>query len=162
MSEKSLNDLSLSELQVLAATLPERMLEATRDGAGVEVFAQLEQERNALPALLYHAEQKELREELLEQRAALVDEKAELRAEGVTAVELAQAVRDAMKRAEQHQRTVGLASNRVMATKERIRQIEDRMAELSELQANFARQQVAPVQRNMLRNRVPGPVRWPA
>lgn len=156
MSEKS-----LSELQQAAATLPARLLEATHAGDAA-ALAQLEQERSTLPALLFHAELAELQEELVEQRAALVDAKAEQRAAGATAVELAQAVRDAMKRVEQHQRTVGISSNRVMAAKERIREVENRIAELAELQAGYAAQQAAPQVRNMMRRHIPGPHRWPA
>lgn len=157
MSEKS-----LSELQRAAATLPARLLDATLIGDAA-ALAELEQERAALPALLFHAELAELREELEEQRAALAEAKAEQKAAGATAVELAQAVRDAMKRADMHQRTVGICTNRVEGAKQRIREVENRIAELAELQAGFAAAAAAPVQRNMLRHRIPGPApRWPA
>ena len=154
-----MSEVSLSELQKAAATLPARLLDATLMG-DAKALAELEQERASLPALLFHAELAELQEELIEQRAALATAKEEQIEAGKTAVALAQAVRDAMKRADMHQRTVGICSNRVDGAKQRIREVENRIAELAELQAGYAAQQAAPVQRNMLRRRIPGPVFW--
>ena len=77
------------------------------------------------------------------------------------AVELAQAVRDAMRRADQHQRTTSICTQRVDGAKQRIREVENRIAELAELQAGYAAQQAAPQVRNMLRPRIPGPHRLP-
>lgn len=152
---------NLAELQRAAATLPARLLDATLLG-DAQALAELEQERASLPALLFHAELAELQEELIEQRAALVAAKAEQIEAGKTAVELAQAVRDAMRRADQHQRTTSICTQRVDGAKQRIREVENRIAELAELQAGYARQQAAPTVRNMIgRNHIPGPARWP-
>lgn len=151
---------NFAELQRAAATLPTRLLEATLSGDAA-ALAKLEQERAGLPAQLFAAELQELREELVEQREALVTAKAEQREAGATAVELAQAVRDAMRRADLHQRTTSICTQRVEGAKQRIREVENRIEELAQLQASYAAQAGAPVQRNMLRHRIPGPAAWP-
>ena len=155
-----MSEVSLSELQRAAATLPARLLDATLMG-DAQALAELEQERASLPALLFHAELAELQAELVEQREALATAKAEQREAGAQAVELAQAVRDAMRRADQHQRTTSICTQRVDGAKQRIREVENRIAELAELQAGYAAQQAAPQVRNMLRPRIPGPHRLP-
>lgn len=153
--------MTYAELQQAAATLPARITQATFDGDET-ALVRLEQERQTLPAKLFAAELVELRAQLGDERAELAEAKTAQLAAGATANDLREELQALQRRIEVHQRTVGQASNRVYSAKENIRRIEGRIEELAAAQAQFAAASAAPVQRNMVNRHVVGPVRWPA
>lgn len=151
--------MTYSELQAAAASLPDRIMEATYAG-DERALQQLEGERATIRARLLFAELAELQTELADERAELVEAKTAQLAAGAVANDLRAQLQDLQRRIEVHQRTVGIASNRVYSAKEDIRRIESRIAAIATEQAQFASAAAAPVQRNLVQRHIPGPVRW--
>ena len=152
---------TLAELQRDQETLPNRILAAAMDG-DVQALGLLEQERATLPAAMLHAELTELRTAIAETKEELIEAKSTLQRRGRENEDVdgrgagcapAHGLAGAVLRGWQRTRL-----NRCAAE---LLKLERRLETVAYEQGQYAKQQTAPTVRNMTRNHIPGPSRWP-
>jgi chromosome segregation ATPase len=150
---------TLAELQRDRETLPNRILAAAQIG-DVQALGLLEQERATLPAALLHAELTELHTAIAEIKEEIIEAKASLLEEGGKSKALQAEEKALRQRIELQARASGLAKNKAEGLRAELLQLERRLEMVAFEQSQYAKQQTAPVVRNLV-SHIPGPHRWP-
>lgn len=147
-----MKDVSLTELQQQAQTLPKRMAQAVLSGDAAQL-AQLTTERLGLPAQTLAAELQQLQDTMRELADDVAAGKAKVKAKGAVVMELRDQRKELEKKITMAERESGLAQNELNYSKEQLRGCERRVEEIAAQQMELANALARPGQGRIWRPR---------
>lgn len=138
-----MSEVSLSELQKQAQSLPQRIVEAVLSGDSKQL-AKLNAERQGLPAQTLAAELQQLQDTMRELRDDVEAGKAKVKAKGAVVIDLKAQRKELDQKITMAERESGLAQNELNYSKEQLRGLERRVEEIAGEQLALAQSLARP------------------